>query len=105
MTASGAKWSFIADLLGVPEDERAALTCPALFVPSELIEIGLERSLNMAKKRPTLEQIVTLLRQIEVTTSRANRCRLRAVKPGYRTRVTIAGARNVAGLIWTKPGG
>ena len=37
------------------------LTCMALFVPSELIEIGLERSLNMPKKRPTPEQIVTLL--------------------------------------------
>lgn len=45
------------------------LTCPVLFVPSELIEIGLERSLDMAKKRPTPEQIVTLLRQIEVATS------------------------------------
>lgn len=45
------------------------LTCPALFVPSELIEIGLERSLEMRKKRPTPEQIVTLLRQIEVATS------------------------------------
>ena len=45
------------------------LTCMALFVPSELIEIGLERSLDMPKKRPTPEQIVTLLRQIEVATS------------------------------------
>jgi putative transposase len=41
----------------------------ALFVLSELIEIGLERSLVMRKKRPTPEQIVTLLRQIEVSTS------------------------------------
>ena len=69
MTASGAKRSFIADLLGVPEDERAALTCPALFVPSDLIEIGLEGSLDMPKKRATPEQIVLLLRQIEVSTS------------------------------------
>jgi transposase-like protein len=49
--------------------EHPCLTCPALFVPSELIEIGLERSLEMRKKRPTPEQIVTLLRQIEVATS------------------------------------
>jgi hypothetical protein len=42
------------------------VTWLALFVPSELKEIGLERSLDMPKKRPTPEQIVTLLRQIEV---------------------------------------
>ena len=46
-----------------------ALTCPALFVPSDLIEIGLEGSLDMRKKRATPEQIVLLLRQIEVSTS------------------------------------
>ena len=51
------------------EPTSLILTCPALFVPSELIEIGLERSLEMRKKRPTPEQIVTLLRQIEVATS------------------------------------
>ena len=49
--------------------DGGTVTCPALFVPSELIEIGLERSLDMPKKRPTPEQIVTLLRQIEVATS------------------------------------
>jgi hypothetical protein len=45
------------------------LNCPALFVPSGLIETGLERSLDMPKKRPAPEQIVLLLRQIEVAAS------------------------------------
>jgi putative transposase len=54
---------------GPPDGRRRPLTCLAPFVPSELIEIGLERSLDMPKKRPTPEQIVTLLRQIEVATS------------------------------------
>ena len=64
---------FISDCLplyGYYQDAmKMGVTCMALFVPSELIEIGLERSLDMPKKRPTPEQIVTLLRQIEVATS------------------------------------
>ena len=59
--------------LEIREDNRFfcshGLTCPVLFVPSELIETGLERILDMPKKRPTPEQIVLLLRQIEVATS------------------------------------
>jgi putative transposase len=54
---------------GISGYNGIGLTCLALFVPSDLIEIGLERSLDMGKKRPTPEQIVTLLRQIEVATS------------------------------------
>jgi hypothetical protein len=47
----------------------AKLTSLALFGPSELVQPSLERSIAMGKKRPGPEQIVTLLRQIEVATS------------------------------------
>ena len=44
--------------------------------------------LVMPKKRFGAEQIVTLLRQIEVLMARARRHRRRAGKPGYRSRTT-----------------
>jgi hypothetical protein len=39
-------------------------------VPSDLSEFGLERTFVIPKKRFSAEQMVTLLRQIEVATSR-----------------------------------
>ncbi len=59
----------------------------------------------MPKKRFSPEQIVTLLRQIEVTMARVKRRNFLAGRRGFRNGATIAGARSTAGLIWTRPGG
>ena len=50
----------------------------------------------MPKKRFSPEQIVTLLRQIEVTMAQGKICPELAGRPGYRSRVISAGARNTA---------
>lgn len=52
----------------------------------------------MSKKRFSAEQIVALLRQIEVATAQGKTIG-RAGKPGYRIRATSAGARSMAA--WT----
>ena len=53
----------------------------------------------MPKKRFSAEQIVALLRQIEVATAQGKTIALRAGKPGYRTRATSVGARSTG--VWT----
>ena len=52
------------------------------FVPSGLIKTDLERNLVMAKKRFSAEQIVILLRQIEVLISQGKSPRWRAGELG-----------------------
>ena len=59
----------------------------------------------MPKKRFSPEQIVTLLRQIEVAMGQGNRRSLHAGRRESRNRVFIAGARSMAGLILIRPGG
>jgi putative transposase len=58
---------WLTDLLSRKPARLVDLT--GSFCTKRFDRIGLERSLDMPKKRPTPEQIVTLLRQIEVTTS------------------------------------
>ena len=52
----------------------------------------------MPKKRFSAEQIVTLLRQIEVLMAQGNLPGEPAGMPVYRSRVIIAGAGNMVGL-------
>ncbi len=52
----------------------------------------------MPKKRFSAEQIVTLLRQIEVLMAQGNPAPEPAGKLAYRSRVIIAGARNTVVL-------
>ena len=59
----------------------------------------------MPKKRFSAEQIVTLLRQIEVLMAQGSLRRRRAGKLGYRSRAIIAGARNTVGLRSTRRSG
>ena len=59
----------------------------------------------MPKKRFGAEQIVTLLRQIEVLMGQGKSTQKPAGKQEYRSRVIIAGARNTAGLRSTRPSG
>jgi putative transposase len=59
----------------------------------------------MPKKRPTPEQIVTLLRQIEVATSQGKSVSIVCREAGISDQSYIAGAKNTAGLIWIRPGG
>ena len=59
----------------------------------------------MPKKRFSAEQIVTLLRQIEVAMAQGKSARLRAGRPVSRSRVITAGARSMAGLISIRHGG
>ena len=59
----------------------------------------------MPKKRFNAEQIVVLLRQIEVLTSQGKTPAVRVGRPGYRSRAIIAGARNTAGLKSIRPDG
>jgi hypothetical protein len=55
----------------------------ALFVTSDLIEIGLESSLDMAKRKSP-EQIVTLLRQIEVAMGQGKSAQIACREAGIR---------------------
>ena len=60
----------------------------------------------MAKKRFNAEQIVTLLRQIEVAMGlRVNQPRWPVGKPGYRSRAITVGARNMAACRLSRPSG
>ena len=58
----------------------------------------------MPKKRFSPEQIVTLLRQIEVAMSQGKSTQLPAGKQGSRSRIFTAGARSMAGLISIRRG-
>lgn len=48
------------------EDALVVMECPAIFVPVELRETGMRGALNGTRKKNTPEQIVSLLRQVEV---------------------------------------
>ena len=52
----------------------------------------------MPKKRFSAEQIVVVLRQIEVLMSQVKTARWLAGKPGFRSRVIIADGKNTADL-------
>ena len=52
----------------------------------------------MPKKRFSAEQIVVVLRQIEVLMSQGKATPVACRKPEFRSRATIAGARNTADL-------
>ena len=58
----------------------------------------------MPKKRFSAEQIVTLLRQIEVVMGQVSRPRLRAGMQGSRNRVFIAGEKSTEDFRLNKPG-
>ena len=59
----------------------------------------------MPKKRFGAEQIVTLLRQIEVSMAQGKPTPVACRDRGYRNRVIIAGARNTAGSRSTRRSG
>ena len=59
----------------------------------------------MRERNFSAEQIVTVLRQIEVLMAQGKAARLPVERPGSRSRATIAGAKTTAVLSWIKPGG
>jgi hypothetical protein len=56
----------------------------------------------MRERNFSAEQIVTVLRQIEVLMAQGKAA---VERPGSRSRATIAGAKTTAVLSWIKPGG
>jgi hypothetical protein len=59
----------------------------------------------MPKRRFSPEQIVTLLRQIEVAMSQGKSAQMASREAGSPSRVFTAGARSMVGLIWTRHAG
>ena len=61
----------------------------------------------MSRKRYTPEQIISMLREAEVALAQGQSPQNRLVKlvarSAYRSRVTIAGARNMAAFVLTRP--
>jgi putative transposase len=62
--------------------ELVTIGLSGFFVPSGLLETDLERSFVMPKKRFSAEQIVTLLRQIEVAMSAGKSAQLACREAG-----------------------
>ena len=56
----------------------------------------------MSRKRYTPEQIISMLREAEVALAQGQSVKLVA-RSAYRSRVTIAGARNMAAFVLTRP--
>ena len=82
---------------------KGALT--GLFWTKRCERIAWKGALVMPKERFNAEQIVTLLRQIEVSMARANLPLRLAGMQEYRSRATTAGARNMMALRSTRPSG
>ena len=57
----------------------------------------------MSRKRYTPEQIISMLREAEVAWRRASPLVKLVARSAYRSRVTIAGARNMAAFVLTRP--
>ena len=58
----------------------------------------------MSRKRYTPEQIISMLREAEVALAQGQSPLVKLVaRSAYRSRVTIAGARNMAAFVLTRP--
>ena len=57
----------------------------------------------MSRKRYIPEQIISMLREAEVALAQASPLVKLVARSAYRSRVTIAGARNMAAFVLTRP--
>ena len=57
----------------------------------------------MSRKRYTPEQIISMLREAEVALAQGQSVAKLVARSAYRSRVTIAGARNMAAFVLTRP--
>ena len=57
----------------------------------------------MSRKRYTPEQIISMLREAEVALAQGQSLVKLVARSAYRSRVTIAGARNMAAFVLTRP--
>ena len=57
----------------------------------------------MSRKRFTPEQIISMLREAEVALAQGQSVVKLVAHSAYRSRVTIAGARNMAAFVLTRP--
>ena len=57
----------------------------------------------MSRKRYTPEQIISMLREAEVALAQGHPLVKLVARSAYRSRVTIAGARNMAAFVLTRP--
>ena len=57
----------------------------------------------MSRKRYTPEQIISMLREAEVALAQGSPLVKLVARSAYRIRVTIAGARNMAAFVLTRP--
>ena len=57
----------------------------------------------MSRKRYTPEQIISMLREAEVALAQGQSVGKLVARSAYRSRVTIAGARNMAAFVLTRP--
>ena len=57
----------------------------------------------MSRKRYTSERIISMLREAEVALAQGQSVGKLVARSAYRSRVTIAGARNMAAFVLTRP--